>query len=161
MKKIKTGFGYDVHRLVEDRPLILGGVVIPYEKGLEGHSDADVVLHAVCDALLGALGKGDIGEHFPNDDSQYKNVSSLLLLEHVYKILIEEGFLVSNVDIMLLSEKPNIKPYKSNMRFNIATRLNISPDEVNMKATTNEKMGFIGREEGMACMANVLIHKEF
>jgi len=157
--QFKVGLGYDVHRLTAGRKLILGGVEIPYPKGLDGHSDADVLLHALCDALLGALGAGDIGELFPNTDERFRNISSLLLLEKVNNLVQEKGFKVENVDLVLLAEEPNIKAYKAEMRFNIAFRLAIDESLVNIKATTQEKLGFVGRKEGMAAYAVVLLQK--
>jgi len=156
----RVGIGYDVHRLVEGRKLILGGVEIPYEKGLEGHSDADVLLHAVCDALLGAMGKGDIGEHFPNTDEEYKDISSLVLLEKVYQMLHSEGYAVGNVDAMIQAEEPNLKEYKSQMRNQIASKLGVEESAVSVKATTMERLGAVGKKEGIAAFASVLIHKE-
>lgn len=157
---IKVGIGYDIHRLLAGRKLILGGVDIPHDKGLEGHSDADVMLHAVCDAILGALGKGDIGEHFPNTETQYKNISSLVLLSRVAKWMQVEGYRLSNLDIVLQSEEPSIKKHKAHMRENIAKELGIREDRINIKATTMEGLGAIGNKEGIACFASVLIIKE-
>jgi len=156
----RIGIGYDIHRLVEGRKLILGGVEIPYERGLEGHSDADVLLHAVCDAILGALGKGDIGEHFPNTDEQYKDISGLVLLEKVNAIVEEEGYRVNNVDCVIQAEEPNLKKYKSQMRFHIAYKLAVDEDAVNIKATTQEQLGAIGNKEGIAAFASVLLIKK-
>ncbi len=153
----KIGIGYDIHRLVKKRKLILGGVTIPYPKGLNGHSDADVVLHAICDALLGALGKGDIGEHFPNTDHRYKGISSLILLEKVFKLVKSAGLVVRNVDTVVLAEKPNLKSYKEKMRKVIARTLTISPENVNIKATTQEGLGFHGKKEAIAAYAVVLL----
>jgi len=149
----KVGFGYDVHRLIKGRKLILGGVQIPHSKGLVGHSDADVVLHAICDSLLGALGKGDIGEYFPNTDEKYRGISSLELLEEVYKFIREEGYKVNNIDVTILAEKPSLKKFKPKMRLLIASTLAIPETVVNIKATTQEGLGFIGYEEGMAAYA--------
>ncbi|MCA9407050.1 MAG: 2-C-methyl-D-erythritol 2,4-cyclodiphosphate synthase, partial [Candidatus Omnitrophica bacterium] len=143
----RIGIGYDIHRLVQGRKLILGGVEIPYEKGLEGHSDADVVLHAVCDALLGAVGKGDIGEHFPNTDKQYKDISSMILLEKVYKIIEDQGYQVNNVDVMIQAEEPKLYQYKPQMRFHLAYKLAIDEELVNIKATTHEGLGSIGEKK--------------
>ncbi len=156
----RVGIGYDVHRLVTGRKLFLGGVEIPYEMGLEGHSDADVLLHAVCDALLGALGKGDIGEHFPNTDQQYKNISSLKLLKKVNALILNEGYKVNNVDAVILAQEPQVKPFKSKMAFQIAYGLGIDETAVNIKATTNEGLGFVGRKEGIAAYAVVLLDKD-
>lgn len=155
----KTGFGYDIHRLVKGRKLFLGGVEIPHKKGLDGHSDADVLLHAICDALLGALGKGDIGEHFPNTDPQYKGISSLLLLEKVNGIVRQEGFVIGNIDTMILTEEPNLKVYKQQMREVIARALQMDPACVNIKATTQEGIGFGSTHEAIAAHAVVFIGK--
>lgn len=156
----RIGLGYDIHRLVEGRKLILGGVEIPYTKGLLGHSDADVLLHAVCDALLGAIGKGDIGEHFPDTDEKYRGISSMLLLEKVYKLVEQEGYVVSNVDALIQAEEPQLKDYKEQMKFHIAYKLAIDEDAVNIKATTLEGLGAIGRKEGIAAFATVLLVKQ-
>ncbi len=156
----RVGIGYDVHRFEKGRKLILGGVEIPFDKGLEGHSDADVVLHAVCDAILGALGKGDIGEHFPNTDQTYKDISSLILLENVGRLTLDEGFSIVNVDVAVLAEEPNLKQYKQKMKFNIAYRLSMDEALINVKATTQEGLGFIGRKEGIAAYAVVLLSKQ-
>ncbi|WP_300670450.1 2-C-methyl-D-erythritol 2,4-cyclodiphosphate synthase [Desulfoluna sp.] len=156
---MRIGKGYDVHRLVEGRELILGGVKVPYEKGLLGHSDADVLLHAMCDALLGAAGLGDIGEHFPDSDPQFKGISSLLLLAHCVALLGRKGYEVVNVDATLLAEKPKISPYKSAMRDNIAEVLCLDLEDVNIKATTTEGLGPVGREEGMAALCVALIKR--
>ncbi len=156
----RIGIGYDVHRLIRGRRLVLGGVEIPHANGLEGHSDADVLLHAVCDALLGAVGKGDIGEHFPDTDSRYRNLSSLILLEGVYGLVCQEGYGVANIDTVLQAEEPSLKEYKSRMRSNIAKALHIDESVVNIKATTQEGLGAIGRKEGIAAFACVLLVKE-
>ena len=153
----RIGIGYDIHRLIEGRKLVLGGVEIPYAKGLEGHSDADVLLHAVCDAILGALGKGDIGEHFPNTDEQYKNISSLVLLERVNALAAEEGYMVGNIDCVIQAEEPNLGKHKSQMRHSIANKLAINENVVNIKATTQERLGAIGHKEGIAAFASVLL----
>ncbi len=154
---MRIGKGYDVHRLVEGRELILGGVTVPYEKGLLGHSDADVLLHAICDALLGAAGLGDIGEHFPDSDPQYKGISSLLLLAHCVVLVGRKGYEVVNIDATLLAEAPKISPYKAAMRENIAEVLCLESDAVNIKATTTEGLGPVGRGEGMAALCVVLL----
>ena len=156
----KVGLGYDVHRFIKGRKLFLGGVEIPHPQGLEGHSDADVVLHAICDAILGALGKGDIGEHFPNTDMQYKDISSLELLRRVHQMVIKEGFQINNVDTVLIAQEPNIKAFKQQMQAHIAKTLSLSENNVNIKATTNEGMGFVGRNEGLAAQATVLLAKK-
>ena len=153
----KTGLGYDIHRLAKGRKLFLGGVEIPHPKGLNGHSDADVVLHAICDALLGAIGKGDIGEHFPNTDSKYKGISSLRLLEKVNAMVQSEGFTIGNIDTMILAEEPNLKNYKSKMRETIAKTLKIDQSRVNIKATTQEGIGFGSTHEAIAAYATVLL----
>ena len=153
----RVGFGYDVHRLVEGRPLILGGVEIPSPKGLDGHSDADVVLHALADALLGAAALGDIGRHFPNTDPRYKGISSLILLGHVADLLRKHRFAVVNADITLLLEAPRIAPHVERMRATIARALDITPEQVSVKATTGEGMGFVGTGEGAAAYAAVLL----
>ncbi len=150
---MRVGIGYDVHRLVEGRKLILGGVEIPFHLGLAGHSDADVLIHAIMDALLGAIGENDIGEHFPDNDPQYKDISSLLLLERVGEILNDNGFKVDNIDSVIIAEKPKINPYRNEMRKNIARALSLKIGQVNVKATTNEKLGFIGKQEGIAAYA--------
>ena len=155
--KQRVGMGYDIHRLVEGRKLILGGVEIPYEKGLDGHSDADVLLHAVCDAVLGAMGKGDIGEHFPNTDEKYRNISSLILLEKVQMIVEEEGYRVNNVDCVIQAEEPCLKEYKKEMCSHIAWNLRVEQERVNIKATTQEQLGAIGNKEGIAAFAIVLL----
>ena len=154
---IRAGIGYDVHQFADRRRLVLGGVEIPAAKGLLGHSDADVLVHAIADALLGALALGDIGKHFPDTDPQYKNMSSILLLKHVAGLLHSKQYRVSNVDSMLIMEQPKIAPYVEQMRNNIAAALSISVECVSVKATTNEKMGFIGREEGAAAQAIAII----
>ena len=141
---MRVGMGYDVHKLVEDRELILGGVTIPYEKGLLGHSDADVLLHAVMDALLGAAALGDIGKHFPDTDPQYKGISSIRLLEHVAALLDEQNYIVENIDATIIAQRPKMRPYIDTMRENVAKALKISVDQVNIKATTEEGLGFTG-----------------
>jgi len=146
---MRVGFGYDVHPLISGRKLILGGEVIPYQKGLDGHSDADVLIHSLIDALLGAAGEGDIGQHFPDNDKQYKDISSLKLLGNTYEILKRNKLSLNNIDVSVVLEKPRIAPFIMSMKNNIAQVLKISSKKVNIKATTNEKMGFIGREEGI------------
>lgn len=155
--KQKIGIGYDIHRLVEGRKLVLGGVEIPYERGLDGHSDADVLIHAVCDALLGALGKGDIGEHFPNTDEKFKDISSLELLKDVQNLMAGAGYTIANLDCMIQAQEPNLKEYKPKMRHTIAEQLGVDETLVNIKATTMEKLGAIGQGEGIAAFASVLI----
>ena len=156
---MRIGHGYDVHKLVEGRDLILGGVKIDYEKGLLGHSDADVLLHAVSDALLGAAGLGDIGRHFPDTDPKYKGADSLELLREVYRKISEKGFRVGNIDVTMIAQKPKLKDYIPQMQANIAAAVNVSPDRVNVKATTEEKLGFTGTGEGMSCHAVCLLEE--
>ncbi len=156
---MRIGHGYDVHRLVEGRDLILGGVKIPYEKGLLGHSDADVLLHAVSDALLGAAGLGDIGRHFPDTDPQYKGADSLELLRQVYRKISEKGYRVGNIDVTMIAQRPKLKDYIPQMQANIAAAVGTAPDRVNVKATTEEKLGFTGTGEGMACHAVCLLEE--
>jgi len=147
---MRVGFGYDVHPLILGRKLILGGEVIPYQKGLDGHSDADVLIHSLVDALLGAAGEGDIGQHFPDNDEQYKDISSLKLLENTYEILKTKKLSVNNIDVSVVLEEPRIASFILSMKNDIAQVLKITSEKVNIKATTNEKMGFIGRREGAA-----------
>lgn len=154
---MRIGHGYDVHRLTEGRKLILGGVDIPFEKGLLGHSDADVLLHVVSDALLGAAGLGDIGKHFPDRDPQYKDVSSMLLLEKVAELLDEKTFLVENIDATIVAQRPKLAPYIEEMKENIARLLRIDISQVNIKATTEEGLGFTGGGEGIAAHAVCLL----
>ena len=156
---MRIGHGYDVHRLVEGRDLILGGVKIDYEKGLLGHSDADVLLHAVSDALLGAAGLGDIGRHFPDTDPKYKGADSLMLLREVYRKISEKGFRVGNIDVTMIAQKPKLKDFIPQMQENIAAAVGVAPDRVNVKATTEEKLGFTGSGEGMACHAVCLLEE--
>ena len=156
---MRIGHGYDVHRLVEGRDLILGGVKIPYEKGLLGHSDADVLLHAVSDALLGAAGLGDIGRHFPDTDPQYKGADSLELLRQVYRKISEKGYRVGNIDVTMIAQRPKLKDYIPQMQANIAAAVGTTPDRVNVKATTEEKLGFTGTGEGMSCHAVCLLEE--
>jgi 2-C-methyl-D-erythritol 2,4-cyclodiphosphate synthase len=151
--EIRTGFGYDVHSFAEGRTLWLGGVQIPYGRGLSGHSDADVLLHAVCDALLGAASMGDIGVLFPDTDAAHKDRPSIEFVQEVRRRLDTEGWRISNVDVALLAEEPRIGPYRERMTAVIADGLMIAPTQINLKATTSEKMGFVGRKEGMACWA--------
>ena len=157
---MRIGHGYDVHKLVEDRDLILGGVKIDYEKGLLGHSDADVLLHAVSDALLGAAGLGDIGKHFPDTDPKYKGADSLVLLQVVAQRVKEAGYRVSNIDVTMIAQRPKLAPHIPQMVLNIATAVGIAPDRVNEKATTEEKLGFTGEGLGMSCHAVCLLEEE-
>ena len=156
---MRIGHGYDVHRLVEGRDLILGGVKIDYEKGLDGHSDADVLLHAVSDALLGAAGLGDIGRHFPDTDPKYKGADSLELLREVYRKISEKGFHVGNIDVTMVAQRPKLKDFIPQMQENIAAAVGVTPDRVNVKATTEEKLGFTGTGEGMSCHAVCLLEE--
>ncbi len=150
---MRFGFGYDVHRLVEDRKLILGGVEIPYEKGLLGHSDADVLVHALMDAMLGAAGMGDIGRHFPDTDNQYKGIDSMILLEKVTQLLTEAGFVVNNIDVTVVAQRPKLAGYIPQMEGNLAKVVGIDQSAVNVKATTTEKLGFEGEGLGMSAYA--------
>ncbi len=154
---MRIGSGYDVHQLGEGLPLWIGGVQIPHTHGLIGHSDADVLLHAICDALLGAAALGDIGKHFPDTDPQYKGISSLKLLSHVGKLLKEHGYTVGNIDSTVAAQRPKMAPYIMQMRQNIAETLGIDMDQVSVKATTTEHLGFEGREEGISAQAVALI----
>lgn len=149
----RVGLGYDVHQLKTGRPLILGGVEIPHDRGLDGHSDADVIMHAICDAVLGALGEGDIGSFFPPSDPQWKDASSKLFLEEAARQVEKRSGRVVNIDAMLIAEAPKIAPYIPDMKNNIATALGVQPNDIGIKATTNETMGFVGRGEGMAAHA--------
>jgi 2-C-methyl-D-erythritol 2,4-cyclodiphosphate synthase len=157
---MRIGYGFDVHQLVEGRELWLGGVKIPAIKGALGHSDADVLLHAICDAILGALALGDIGKHFPDTDNSFKGIDSKILLQKVMFLIDEKGYKVGNIDSSLCIEKPKVMPYAEQMRKTIAGICNIGIDDVSVKATTNEKMGFIGREEGLVAYAVVLLLKK-
>lgn len=159
MTNLRIGHGYDVHRLVENRPLVLGGVTIPWEKGLLGHSDADVLTHAVMDALTGAARLGDIGKLFPDTDPAYKDINSLKLLTAVGKLLVEKHYAVVNVDATLLAQAPKVGPYKQQMAENLAATLGIDAEQVNVKATTEEGLGFTGDGSGMAAHAVVLLEK--
>ena len=157
---MRIGFGYDVHAFVEGRPLILGGVQIPHTHGLLGHSDADVLLHAICDGLLGAAAAGDLGRHFPDTSPDYKGISSLLLLQKTAALLMQSSFTVANIDSTLVLQRPKVAEYVPQMRENIANALQIQPARVSVKATTTEKLGFSGREEGVAAYAVVLINEK-
>ncbi len=156
----RTGFGYDVHAFGDGRKLILGGVEIPHEKGLIGHSDADVLLHAVCDALLGAIALGDIGKHFPDTDEEYKDADSRQLLKNCYSLVLDKKYRLGNVDTTVVLEKPKLSPYINNMREVISRLLECSVDQVSVKATTSEKLGFVGMEQGVKAYAVVLLVKE-
>jgi len=157
---MRVGFGYDVHALVTGRPLFLGGIEIPYPLGLQGHSDADVLLHAICDALLGAIGEGDIGKHFPDTDSQYRDIKSSVLLEKVNHKVKGKGFRLINIDATLVAQKPRLSEFISRMVTQIADVLDIETGRVNVKATTTEGLGFAGREEGIAAYAVALVEEE-
>ncbi|CZT57206.1 2-C-methyl-D-erythritol 2,4-cyclodiphosphate synthase [Eubacteriaceae bacterium CHKCI005] len=156
---MRIGHGYDVHRLVEGRPLIVGGVEIPYEKGLLGHSDADVLLHAIADALLGSVGLGDIGLHFPDTDARFKDADSSLLLEHVVQLLRERTYRVGNIDATIVAQCPKMRPYIQQMRDNVANICGVEADQVNIKATTEEGLGFTGRGEAVAAHAVCLVEE--
>ena len=150
---MRVGLGYDVHKLVEDRDLILGGVKVPHELGLLGHSDADVLVHAIMDALLGAAALGDIGKHFPDTDMAYKGANSMKLMERVRELIEEKGYVIENIDATIIAQRPKLRPYIDQMEENIASVLRIERDQINVKATTEERLGFTGREEGMAAQA--------
>ena len=156
---IRVGNGYDVHRLVEGRKLILGGVDVPHSMGLDGHSDADALVHALCDALLGALGAGDIGKYFPETDPKWQGISGLHLLKEVMRMCREKGFELANADSVIVAQKPKLAPYISEMKKNIASILDVETDQINIKATTTEKLGFAGREEGISAYAVALLVK--
>ncbi|MFD1031474.1 2-C-methyl-D-erythritol 2,4-cyclodiphosphate synthase [Metaplanococcus flavidus] len=154
---IRIGQGYDVHQLVEGRPFILGGIEIPHDKGLLGHSDADVLLHTITDAALGAIGGGDIGKHFPDTDPEFKDADSRKLLTHIWQYVKEQGYELGNVDCTVIAQKPKLAPYIEQLRESIAELLEADVSQVNVKATTNEKLGFLGREEGIAALAVILL----
>lgn len=154
---IRVGQGFDVHQLVEGRPLIIGGVHIPYEKGLLGHSDADVLLHTISDALLGAIGEGDIGKHFPDTDPDYKGADSYILFQKVWQLAKKKGYSLGNIDATIIAQRPKMAPYISRMVDRIADALEVDVNRINVKATTTEKLGFTGREEGIAAQAVVLL----
>lgn len=156
----RIGFGIDFHQMVEERDLWIGGVKIPHHKGAKGHSDADVLLHAICDAMLGALSLGDIGVHFPDTDAAYKNIDSKILLKRTFELIVARGYKVVNVDSSLCLEAPKIKPYVNSMQETIASILQVDVSDVSVKATTTEKMGFVGREEGLVAYATVLLEKQ-
>lgn len=154
---IRIGQGYDVHQLVEGRPLILGGIEIPHDKGLLGHSDADVLLHTITDAALGAIGGGDIGKHFPDTDPEFKDADSRKLMTHIWQYVKEQGYELGNVDCTVIAQKPKLAPYIEQLRESIAGLLEADVSQVNVKATTNEKLGSLGREEGIAALAVILL----
>ncbi|WP_144555583.1 2-C-methyl-D-erythritol 2,4-cyclodiphosphate synthase [Bacillus sp. X1(2014)] len=155
----RIGQGFDVHQLIEGRPLIIGGINIPYEMGLLGHSDADVLLHTVSDACLGAIGEGDIGKHFPDTDPNFKDADSAKLMEHVWQLVKNKGYELVNADCTIIAQKPKMAPYIEQMRVRIAELLEAAPEQINVKATTTEKLGFAGRGEGIASQAVVLLRK--
>jgi 2-C-methyl-D-erythritol 2,4-cyclodiphosphate synthase len=155
----RIGQGFDVHQLTEGRPLIIGGITIPYEKGLLGHSDADVLLHTVSDACLGAIGEGDIGRHFPDTDPNFKDADSAKLMEHVWQLVKDKGYELVNADCTIIAQKPKMAPYIEQMRGRIAELLEAAPEQINVKATTTEKLGFTGRGEGIASQVVVLLKK--
>lgn len=155
----RIGFGYDVHRLKEGIPFTLGGIIIPSEKGMIAHSDGDVLLHAICDALLGAANLGDIGTHFPDTSDEYKNIDSIILLQKTVKLIQEKGYKISNIDSTVVVEKPKLAIHIDKMRTKIATNIKLDKDKISIKATTNEKLGFIGKEEGITAYAVVLLEK--
>ncbi len=154
---MRVGIGYDVHPLVEGRPLIIGGVNIPHSHGLWGHSDADVLIHALMDALLGAVGEGDIGRHFPDSEEESRDISSILLLARVIKLVRKKGFVVVNVDSVIIAQKPRLAPFIPQMISNISSTLEVEPEDVNVKATTTERLGSLGREEGIGAQAIALV----
>ena len=156
---MRIGHGYDVHQLVAERQLILGGVEVPYERGLLGHSDADVLLHAICDAILGALGEGDIGKHFPDSDPAYKGISSLKLLRHVVALAAERSYEVANLDSTVIAQRPKLAPFIKDMVSNIAAACAVEESRINVKATTTEQLGFEGRGEGISAHAVVLLQR--
>ena len=153
----RTGIGFDVHAFSPNRKLIIGGIEVPFEKGLAGHSDADVLLHSICDALLGAISMGDIGQHFPDTDQEYKNADSKELLKQTYKLVLDKGYILGNIDAVVAMQVPKLAPYILNIRKTISGILNCDEDQVSVKATTTEKLGFVGREEGVSAFTSVLI----
>ena len=155
----RVGIGYDVHKLEEENVLILGGVLIPYHRGTVAHSDGDVVIHAICDAILGAASLGDIGHFFPDNDDQYKDINSKILLKEVFKMIEKLGYSIVNVDVSIILEEPKLKDHLNEMKFEISKCINVSKENINIKATTSEKLGFIGRGEGVACQAITLLTK--
>ncbi len=156
---MRVGMGYDIHRLVKGRQLVIGGEAIPFEKGLLGHSDADVLIHALCDALLGGIGQGDIGVHFPDTDPEFKDISSMVILARTWEMVCTHGFGLENADAVIMAEKPKMAPYTAAMRRNIASVIDADPQSINIKATTTEKLGVIGRGEGIAAMCVVALKK--
>ena len=160
MIKLRIGFGYDVHQIVDNRKMIIGGVEIPFEKGLLGHSDADVLVHAIMDSILGALALGDIGKHFPDTDAKYKDISSIHLLSEVYKLMDEKGYVIGNIDGTILAQRPKMAGYIEAMRKIISKTLNMSINDINVKATTTEWLGFVGKEEGISSYSVCVIKKK-
>ncbi len=156
---IRMGFGYDVHAFAKERPLVLGGVIIPFEFGLSGHSDADTVIHAIVDALLGAAALGDIGQHFPSSDERWKNQPSSVFLDYTYDLLCQEHYVINNIDATIVAERPKLAPHVQAMRTNIAEHLHLSREQVSVKATTTDGLGFAGRQEGIACYAVALLEQ--
>jgi 2-C-methyl-D-erythritol 2,4-cyclodiphosphate synthase len=157
--KYRTGIGFDVHAFADERKLIIGGVEIDYEKGLAGHSDADVLLHSITDAILGSLALGDLGKHFPDTDQKYKEADSKILLKHSYNLIKEKGYKIGNIDAVVSAQKPKLSPYIDDMRKIISELLETEIENVSVKATTTEKLGFVGREEGVAAFSTVLVYK--
>lgn len=157
MIMFRVGQGYDVHAFAEGRPLILGGIEIPHDRGLLGHSDADVLLHTITDAALGAIGEGDIGRHFPDTDPEWKDADSAKLLQYIWKMVEDRGYVLGNVDATIIAQRPKMAPHIETMKNRIAELLNADPSQVNVKATTTEKLGFTGREEGIAALATILL----
>lgn len=158
MEKIRVGFGFDVHRFVEGRPLFLGGIQVPFERGLQGHSDADVLIHALCDAILGAANMRDIGYHFPDTAGEFENIDSKILLERTMKLITSKGFVFGNADITVCAEHPKLNPHIPTMQHCLSQVMNVSEGDISIKATTSEKMGYVGREEGIAAYACVLLY---
>lgn len=157
---VRIGIGYDSHRFIEGRPLVMGGLIIPHIMGLEGHSDADVLLHAIADSILGAAGMGDIGKHFPDTEEKYKDIKSTKILSETVIKIVKKGYRIGNVDAIIIAEIPRMEPHIIKMREKIARILLAETDEISIKATTNEKMGFVGREEGIAAMATTLLYTD-
>lgn len=157
---IRVGQGFDVHKFEEGRPLILGGITIPYERGLTGHSDADVLLHTITDAALGAIGEGDIGRHFPDTDAAFKDADSAVLLEEIWRLVDKRGYYLGNIDCTIMAERPKMAPHIQKIQERVAQLLKADVSQVNVKATTTEKLGFVGREEGIAAMATILLLKK-
>jgi len=158
-KMIRIGQGFDVHEFAEGRPLIIGGITIPYDRGLTGHSDADVLLHTITDAALGAIGEGDIGRHFPDTDAAFKDADSAVLLEKIWALVEDKGYKLGNIDCTIMAQKPKMAPHIESIRERVAQLLHADVTQVNVKATTTEKLGFVGREEGIASMATILLVK--